>query len=1057
MKFSIVCCFTTICFFIHVHFVHGQNVGINNPTPDPSAMLDIVSSDKGLLIPRVALVATNSNIPIGAGLTTSLLVYNTVNSGSPPNQVIPGYYYWDGALWVRILTDINNSDPWLISGNNGTNPATHFIGTSDAQALVIKTNNIERMRVLNTGQVGINTLTPQTRLHIDGDIAYTEAEITFCSTVINNVLLTTNSFYRMKSCSPSLGVVNITGISGGVNGKLITLFNQTTKDMILVAQSTSSLVQNRFLTSMGNITLSDSGSVTLQYSSNLQRWIVTSMTKATGQGDGRMDYHYVFGTSNITATTSLALMPQMVINFTPNDTIAVVNFAAAGSNSGTTCGQGGINFALLVNNVNVLLFHTTIEDVFNSTAKIWDVNLDYPVRVNPGVNNKVEIFWQMTSCSNLANGPGSGLSPFGSFRKLSISVPNGAGIVTGPALPTSNWGVLGNTGTNSATNFIGTLDNVGLSFRTVNATRMFLATSGNLGIGNTVPSERLEVTGKALLTNGFSATNGALLYKSNTDHMYLGPQSGSSAQGGVINLFGSSNNVSGNPGGIDLITSLNNRIRILSNGNVGINTSNPQEILHVVGNIRMEDGNQGAGKVLTSDANGTATWQNPVPSGGTVSSVALSMPSIFSVSGSPVTTAGTLSASLNNQSENLVFAGPASGGAATPSFRSLVAADIPPLTSAQTNAWGLSGNAGTNASVNFIGTTDVSDLVFRTNSFEKMRIKADGFIGIGTNNPSSLLHLKANTPAIIIEDMALGATTSRIEFKDGTSTTVWDIRAGGGAPSGGFQIDSYNPGFATRFHISTNGNIGMGTTIPSEKLEVSGKVLLNNGFSANNAALLYRSSVDYLFVGPQSGSSGQGGAINLYGTTNNAGSNPGGIDMFTQGGNRLRILSGGNVGIGTATPNGLFELGLDQGRKPGTSTWIIVSDARLKNTVGQYTKGLNEILQLNPITYQYRNSDARIFNEEVLNQEFAGFNAQDVQQIFPEAVGMDEDGFLNLNMHAILVAYVNAFKEQQNQINDLQKENQDLKNTVHQLYEEWQTFKLIQAGVSGTTSIPASK
>ena len=64
---------------------------------------------------------------------------------------------------------------------------------------------------------------------------------------------------------------------------------------------------------------------------------------------------------------------------------------------------------------------------------------------------------------------------------------------------------------------------------------------------------------------------------------------------------------------------------------------------------------------------------------GTVTSVGLSLPPIFSVTGSPVTTAGTLSASLANQNANTVWAGPSSGGAAAPSFRALVAADIPPL------------------------------------------------------------------------------------------------------------------------------------------------------------------------------------------------------------------------------------------------------------------------------------------------------------------------------------------------------------------------------------------
>jgi hypothetical protein len=64
---------------------------------------------------------------------------------------------------------------------------------------------------------------------------------------------------------------------------------------------------------------------------------------------------------------------------------------------------------------------------------------------------------------------------------------------------------------------------------------------------------------------------------------------------------------------------------------------------------------------------------------GTVTSVALSLPSIFTVSGSPVTASGTLSASLATQTANLVFAGPSAGGAAAPTFRSLAAADIPDI------------------------------------------------------------------------------------------------------------------------------------------------------------------------------------------------------------------------------------------------------------------------------------------------------------------------------------------------------------------------------------------
>lgn len=68
---------------------------------------------------------------------------------------------------------------------------------------------------------------------------------------------------------------------------------------------------------------------------------------------------------------------------------------------------------------------------------------------------------------------------------------------------------------------------------------------------------------------------------------------------------------------------------------------------------------------------------------GTVTSVALSLPNIFSVSGSPITGSGTLSASLATQAANYVWAGPTTGADAAPTFRALVATDIPTLTAAK--------------------------------------------------------------------------------------------------------------------------------------------------------------------------------------------------------------------------------------------------------------------------------------------------------------------------------------------------------------------------------------
>ncbi|MBS1562362.1 MAG: hypothetical protein JSS89_12215 [Bacteroidetes bacterium] len=75
---------------------------------------------------------------------------------------------------------------------------------------------------------------------------------------------------------------------------------------------------------------------------------------------------------------------------------------------------------------------------------------------------------------------------------------------------------------------------------------------------------------------------------------------------------------------------------------------------------------------------GDGTWQTITVGTGTVTSVALSAPSIFSVSGSPITTNGTIALTLTSQTANTVFASP-DGASGAPTFRSLVAADIPSL------------------------------------------------------------------------------------------------------------------------------------------------------------------------------------------------------------------------------------------------------------------------------------------------------------------------------------------------------------------------------------------
>jgi hypothetical protein len=134
----------------------AQNVGINADTslPNSSAMLDVKSSNKGVLIPRVALTGTNDVTTI-ANPATSLLVYNTANI-TGTQGVTPGYYYWTGAAWLQLAVTkeyayIYNTGSYLVrfpdavtfsANGNMTNGISHIPGSS---SIIFKTPGVYKI------------------------------------------------------------------------------------------------------------------------------------------------------------------------------------------------------------------------------------------------------------------------------------------------------------------------------------------------------------------------------------------------------------------------------------------------------------------------------------------------------------------------------------------------------------------------------------------------------------------------------------------------------------------------------------------------------------------------------------------------------------------------------------------------------------------------------------------------------------------------------------------------------------------------------------------------
>lgn len=431
----------------------GQ-VGINNSIPNASSALDITSTSKGLLIPRMTSVQRLAIITPAVGL----MVYETTT-----NQ----FFYFDGTTWRPLAA---NNSAWNTLGNSGTTAATNFIGTTDLNDLVVKTNNAEKMRITANGNVGIGTITPIQKLEVAGlnAAAATSGLGTngiarlqpigssaamdfgvFGGTTHGWIQVRDNGNYAANfnlSLNPNGGKVGIGTINpataldvngaitiqnnnnitwGGAFGAGIPTIASSLNDGIYFypTGSTAGVVM-KVSNSLVNVT----GSIGMVDGNQAIGKVMTSDAngKGTWQDAKRTRYFSVSGTTIAQAPpTSLVQMPQMSVTFTANEPVVFARFNAAGANAGA-CGQRALSFQVLLNGVVVQATQTSIEDVTNiPSAKIWDINIEIPLNVVPGSVNTVSVFWGHlgTSCSPITNGPGSAVAPHGSYRVLTVVEP----------------------------------------------------------------------------------------------------------------------------------------------------------------------------------------------------------------------------------------------------------------------------------------------------------------------------------------------------------------------------------------------------------------------------------------------------------------------------------------------------------------------------------------------------------------------------------------------------------------------------------------------------------
>jgi hypothetical protein len=109
-------------------------VGVGTTTPQ--AALDVTATDKGMLVPRIALTDIQAAAPVtnpeGGTLVNGTLIYNTATAGAAPNNVLPGFYYWQDSTWVAVM-----SGATLDAAYDGTGSGAGRVITADAGTVEI--------------------------------------------------------------------------------------------------------------------------------------------------------------------------------------------------------------------------------------------------------------------------------------------------------------------------------------------------------------------------------------------------------------------------------------------------------------------------------------------------------------------------------------------------------------------------------------------------------------------------------------------------------------------------------------------------------------------------------------------------------------------------------------------------------------------------------------------------------------------------------------------------------------------------------------------------------
>jgi hypothetical protein len=659
----------------------------------------------------------------------------------------------DGNLFYKDFTN-SSGNGWLLTGNTPT--SAQFLGTTNSEDIRFRTNNIQRMVLSSSGQLGLGVNTPSAQLHTNGSVRF--EGITADNTLSKLAVVDNNGnlFFR--------DVANLQSNFWGLTG------NSGTNP------------SNNFLGTSDNVRLA---------------FRTNNTEKMTLSANGRLG----IGTNNPLVQLHVTNSPGAFTNFPYESAV----FEKSGDSkiavlSSDNTGTGGASITLGHSNFLQGSVYPGYEIQYGFNTQRY-LRFNYlPRNVNGAIqnesanilimtdNNRVGINLGPTGGGSTPNFPTANFHTNGTVRMQGLGNGTGNPLVVDAngnvsiGAAQNSWLLTGNAGTNPANNFLGTTDNVRLVVRTNNIERLTVLPDGKVGINNNNPQSQLVVTNNLtedhhLKVEGLAPS---IVFEGNPGPLQAGRIGYATINGNyvagsipgdiIVQTLGAANNVIFGVGGGGTGNGFE-RMRINPNGFVGIATSSPTAVLHTVGTVRLQGLAAGSGNPLVADANGNLFIGNP---------------------------------------------------------------------STQSNAWNLTGNSGTNPSVNFLGTTDNARVVFRTNNVERMTILPDGKTGIGTSTPTSPLevygttpdnHLRVTgiTPSIVLESNVgpniagrIGFATINNNFVTGSVPGDMIVQTLGATSSLIFGTTGGGTGNGVeRGRFTAVGYFGIATQNPTAKLHVN--------------------------------------------------------------------------------------------------------------------------------------------------------------------------------------------------------------------------------------------